>query len=79
MLHNVNIISTSVSEAVEEIPTDEKDYRKCSFMCFTLHSFIIQGATLYSHSIAKKSSVAKKTIEDILHKIYTEKGPITGI
>ena len=39
MLHNVNIISTSVSEAVEEIPTDEKDYRKCSFMCFTLHSF----------------------------------------
>ena len=31
MLHNDNIISTSVSEAVEKIPTDEKDYRKCSF------------------------------------------------
>ena len=38
MLHNNNIISTSVSEAVEKIPTDEKDYRRCSFMCFTLHS-----------------------------------------
>ena len=38
MLDNDNVISTSVSEAVEKIPTDEKDYRKCSFMCFTLHS-----------------------------------------
>ena len=33
MLHIDNIISTSVSETVENIPTDEKDYRKCSFMC----------------------------------------------
>ena len=33
MLHNDNIISTSVSEAFEKIPTYEKDYRKCSFMC----------------------------------------------
>ena len=44
MLHNDNIISTSVSEAVEKIPTDEKDYRKCSFMCFTLYSHSIQRA-----------------------------------
>ena len=29
MLDNDNIISTSVSEAVEKIPTDEKYYRKC--------------------------------------------------
>ena len=34
MLHNDNIISTSVSEAVEKIPTDEKDYRKCSFIVY---------------------------------------------
>ena len=33
MLDNDNIISTSVSDAVEKIPTDEKDYRKCSFTC----------------------------------------------
>ena len=33
MLDNDNIIR-SVSEAVERIPTDEKDYRKCSFMVF---------------------------------------------
>ena len=39
MLHSDNIISTSVSEAVEKIPTDEKEYRKCSFMCLTLHSY----------------------------------------
>ena len=38
MLHNDNIISASVSEAVEKTPTDEKDYRKCSFVCLTLHS-----------------------------------------
>ena len=44
MLDNNNIISTSVSEAVKKIPTDEKDYRKCSFMGFTLHSYSIQRA-----------------------------------
>ena len=33
MLDNDNIISRRVTEAVEKIPTDEKDYRKCSFMC----------------------------------------------
>ena len=44
MLDNDNIISTSVSEAVKKIPTDEKDYRKCSFMCFTLHSHSKQRA-----------------------------------
>ena len=41
MLDNDNI-STSVSEAVEKIPIDEKDYRKCSFMHFTLQSHSIQ-------------------------------------
>ena len=38
MLDHDNIISTSVSVAVKKIPTYEKDYQKCSFMCFTLHS-----------------------------------------
>ena len=44
MLDKENIIRTSVSEAVKKIPSDEKDYRKCSFMCFTLHSHSIQRA-----------------------------------
>ena len=44
MLDKDNTISKSVSEAVEKIPTDENDYRKCSFMCFTLHSHSIQRA-----------------------------------
>ena len=38
MLDNGNVISTSVSEAVDMILTDDKDYRKCFFQCFTLHS-----------------------------------------
>ena len=46
MLDKDNIISTSVSEAVEKIPTDEKDCRKCIFMCFPL----------YSHSILTKNN-----------------------
>ena len=44
MLDKDNVISASVSEAVEQIATDEKDHRKCSFMCFTLHSHSIQKA-----------------------------------
>ena len=79
MLDKYNIISTSVSEAVEKIPTDEKDYRKCSFMCFTLHSHSIQRADQHMFfTYYDTSSVAKKITEDILHKIYTEKGAITG-
>ena len=38
MLDKDNFIITSILEAVEKIPADEKDYRKCSFMCFILHS-----------------------------------------
>ena len=44
MLVKDDIISTSVSEAVEKIPANEKDYRKCSFICFTLYSHSIQRA-----------------------------------
>ena len=44
MLDKDNTISTSVSEAVEKISTYEKDYHKCLFMCFTLHSHSIQRA-----------------------------------
>ena len=48
MLDKDNIISTSVSEAVEKIPTNEKDYRKSTFMCFTLYSHSIQRGILYT-------------------------------
>ena len=48
MLDKDNFISISVSEAVEKIPTDEIDYRKCTFMSFTLYSHSIKRATLYS-------------------------------
>ena len=52
MLDKDNIISASVSEAVEKIPTDEKYYRKCSFRCFTLYSHNIQRSTMYSYATA---------------------------
>ena len=35
MLDKDNIISTGLPEAVEKIPTDEKDYRKCSFIIYS--------------------------------------------
>ena len=44
MLDKNNIVSISVSEAVEKISTDEKDYRKCSLVYFTLNGYNIQGA-----------------------------------
>ena len=50
MLDKDNIISTSVSEAVKKIPTDEKDYRKCYFMCLTLHSYSKQRANQHINS-----------------------------
>ena len=34
MLNKDNIVISSVSEAGEKIPTDEKDYRKCSFIVY---------------------------------------------
>ena len=52
MLDKDNIISTSVSEAVENIPIDEKDDHKCFFMCFTLHSHSIQRADQLTVEIA---------------------------
>ena len=51
MLDKDNMISTSVSETIEKIPTDEKHYRTCSFMRFALYSHSMQIATLYSHSM----------------------------
>ena len=53
MLDKDNIISKSASAAVGKIPTDEKDYRKCSFMCFTLHNHGIQRADQYIAHIEK--------------------------
>ena len=54
MLDKDNIISTSVSEADEKIPTDEKGYRKYSFMCFNLYSHSIQRATMCIYATAYK-------------------------
>ena len=54
MLDEDNTISKSFSEAVEKISTNQKDYRKYSFMYFTLYSHGIQRATMYSHTTGCK-------------------------
>ena len=52
MLDKDNIFSTNVSEAVEKIPTDEKDCHICTFMCFTLcsHSILTKSNFLQSQT-----------------------------
>ena len=86
MLDKDNIVSTSVSEAVEKIPTDEKDYRKCSFMCFTLHSYSIQRADQHIANSRNSclptrihSVYLKKSLKIFYIKFNTEKGAIIGI
>ena len=81
MLDKDNIISTNVSEAVEKIPTDEKDYRKCSFVFYFVQpKSKIQLTHRKSCFPTRMHPVQlKKITEDILNKIYTEKGTITGI
>ena len=71
MLDGDTIISTSVSEAVEKIPTDEKDYRKCCFMYFTLHSYSMQRAD--QHIANSRNSFLPTRI----HPVYLKKSQKT--
>ena len=63
MLDNDNIISTSVSEAVEKIATDKKRLSQCSFMRFTLHSHSIQ--TAYEHIANSRNSCLPTRIHPV--------------
>ena len=63
MFDNDNIIYTSVSEVVEKNPTDEKDYRKCSFTCFSLQSHSIQTAHQHQHiANSRKNCLPARTV-----------------
>ena len=66
MLDKDNIISTSVSEAVEKIPTDKKDYHKCSFMCFTLYNHSIQRADQHIANIDNKLADTRKEVDSYM-------------
>ena len=88
MLHNDNITSTSDSKAVEKISGDEKYYRKCSFaVLYLAHpqhtkirpTYIIANSRHSCLPTRLHSVQLKKITEDILHKIYTEEGAITGL
>ena len=46
MLDKDNILSKSVSEAVQKISIVEKDYRKCTFMCFICTATAFANAPL---------------------------------
>ena len=77
MLDKDNIISTSVLEAVEKIATDEKDYRKCSFMCFTLHhSHNALFPCLHSYSIQRADQYianSRNCLPTRIHPVYLKK------
>ena len=63
MLDNDNIINTSDSEAVEKIPTYEKNYCKCSFMSFSLQSHSIQTAHQQQHlANSRKGFLPTRTV-----------------
>ena len=68
MLDKDNIISKSVSEVVEKIPIDEKDDRKCSFMCFTLHSHSIQRTDQLIANSRNSSCLPTR-----IHPVYLKK------
>ena len=72
MLDKNNIISISVSEAVEKIPIVEKDDFKCSFMCFTLHSHNIQRADQHIANSRKCSCLPTR-----IHPVYLKKSQKT--
>ena len=63
MLDKDNIISTSVSEAVEKIPTDEKDYRKCSFIVYFAQSQQLQ--TVDQHIANSRNSCLPTRIHPV--------------
>ena len=67
MLDKDNVISTSVLEAVEKVSTDEKDYRKCSVMCFTWHGYTIQRADQHVAN-SKNSSLTTR-----IHPVHLKK------
>ena len=59
-----DIMSTSVSEAVEKILTD---YCKCSFMCFTLHTYSIQRADQH------RANRGNSSLPTGIHSVYLKK------
>ena len=78
MLDIDNIISTSVSEVIGKIPTDEKIIANAP-LCVLLCTATACKEQTNIQLIQKKlftnqdaSSAAKKITEDILNKIYTE-------
>ena len=75
MLDNDNIMTAKASEVVQKVPTDEKDYYKCS-LCVIVY-IKPQHTSVSIFSRKGTSSVAKRNSRRHF-KICTEKGAITG-
>ena len=75
---NDNIISTSVSEVVQKIPTDEKSTANaplCVLLCIATAYKEQKNCRKKQKSLftyQDTSSIAKKITEEILHKIYKD-------
>ena len=67
MLDNDNIMTAKASEVVKKVPTDEKDYHKCS----------LRVSSIFSTKAKRKSSVAKRKSRGHF-EICAGKGPTTG-
>ena len=86
MLDKDSIISISVSEAVEKIPTDEKYMLLYVFYFGQLQqtkstrTYIANSRNSCLHTRIHSVYLKKYVFtENILHKIYTEKGAMIGI
>ena len=67
MLDNDNIMTAKASEVVEKVPTDEKDYQKCSFCVIDYCKCSLCVIDYRKCSLCVKAHPAKKkTAEDIL-------------
>ena len=69
MLDNDNVMTAKASELVQKVPTDEKDYHKCSLCVIDYHKCSL---CIKAHPPNQKKNSRRH------FKICTEKGAITG-
>ena len=70
MLDNDNVMTAKASEVLQKVPTDEKDYHKCSLCVIDYHKCSL---CVKAHPANQKKNNNRRHF-----KICTEKGAITG-
>ena len=76
MLDNDNIMTAKASEVVQKVPTDEKDYHKCSLYVIDYHKCSLCVIDYHKCSLYLKAHPAwlKETVEDILKFVQKKVG-----